>query len=132
MMYKEDLIGKYCYSTNEENFHGACDSIEDALIECEDYDCEAEHCWIGEIIPVDTNICGYDTMERVSEQVYEQVGEYADSWPDIGKKEITDILGERLTKVFQEWLIETNNIPNFHAVDAKAEYYKANGKWIKR
>lgn len=58
-------------------------------------------------------------LDQVSEDAYEEVGEVAEGWPEFenrkGYKD-ADKLQEKINKVFNEWLKETNQEPSFCSI----------------
>lgn len=84
-MNKNDITGKYCWSTNQEEYYGNCDTIEDAKGEAID---SLESDWYkkGEEAkyyistckhPLDfirNNRCIYNLLENINEYIYEEVG----------------------------------------------------------
>jgi hypothetical protein len=65
-----------------------------------------------------------DVLERVGEDAYEEVGEVAEGWPAFKSKEGfigSGSLEEKLNKVFNEWLEETNQVPGFYKIHPLAD-----------
>lgn len=60
-----------------------------------------------------------ELLDQVSEDAYEEVGEVAEGWPELERWKSyigVDELQEKIDKVFNEWLEETNQVPGFYHV----------------
>lgn len=66
-------------------------------------------------------------LDRVGEDAYEEVGEVAEDWPYFESRKgyhRADELQEAIDKVFQEWLVKTNQVPNFYHILPLADLYE--------
>jgi hypothetical protein len=72
--------------------------------------------YVGQIESYIPFICGDRILEQVSEDAYIEVGEPAEDYLSNVKIEHVRLLEERLNKVLNEWIEETNNQPNFFKV----------------
>ena len=120
--------GKYTWEKEQDAeiwYNGRFDTIEECIKDalkngielgtmiaiglCEDY---------TPVINVD------DVLERVGEDAYEEVGEVAEDWPAFESKKGFVGAGsreEKLNKVFNEWLEETNQVPGFYKIHPLAD-----------
>lgn len=57
-------------------------------------------------------------LDQASEDAYEECGEVAEGWPGFGKNGYRDVekLQEKINKVFNEWLKETDQVPTFYHI----------------
>lgn len=110
----------WCYSFNEENFHGEFDSKQDAISEAlELYKQEGEEgdfIWIGRCVPVTLTVDSDSVLEELSERAGYQVGEIACGYLDDVKKEHMNVLDERLTSIVKDWMKEFQYEPHFWGV----------------
>ena len=91
---------------------GVAPGTEIAIGVCEDY------------IP---HIYADDVLERLGDNASEEVGEVADDWLqwEHGKGYYkADLLEEKLNKVLDEWLKETNQVPNFYKINILKDLFE--------
>jgi hypothetical protein len=73
----------------------------------------------GDVIAIGTceefipTVDAEEVLESVEMDAYETVGEAAEGWLPYSQ---TDILQERLSKVLNEWLVETHQEPTFYHI----------------
>lgn len=63
-------------------------------------------------------------LDWVSENAYEEVGEVAEGWPESGDRKgyrYADKLQEKIDKVFNDWLMETKQVPDFYHIQPLAD-----------
>lgn len=82
----------YSYSTDEENFYGRFNTIEDALIAGSSKH-DGPTVFVGELTPVKTSefVDAKQIIEEVSLKAGEQCGESVDFWPDLSEEEISQL-----------------------------------------
>ncbi len=71
---------------------------------------------VGEMNVFKPGIDVEDVIEQVSNDAYDNCGEFAEDYLSYLPKTETDRLQELLTEVFEKWLDETNNRPSFFTV----------------
>lgn len=115
---------EYFAGTSEEGpfYVGPCKSIEEAKAEgAQEYAdqlAEGYGLFIGKGRKVALKICGYDVIESIGDRYHDELYEDAlSSWCDGITKEKKQELGERLTKVFHEWLKENDEQIEFTVID---------------
>ena len=116
---------KYCYSQDEEIYNNTSDStdIEDVRIEAvQELGLEiGDTFYVGEaklhlpVIDVD------DVIERLNEDACSECGESVEYWPDCTTEEKKE-LSTKINQVFTDWLLKTNNIPEFYSVENAVSY----------
>lgn len=103
------------WSADEELFN--CDSLGDLLDENDDLEVGAT-VWKGEKFPINTT--GYvdagDVIEMLGERAYDDVGEFAEDWPDV-----PDEARQELDALLSEW-ISKHCIATFYRVRNVVEY----------
>jgi len=114
-MPEEKRIPDETWSANEELFN--CDSLGELLDENDDLEVGAT-VWKGEKIPIKT--AGYvdagDVIEMLGERAYDDVGEFAEDWPDV-----PDEARQELDSLLSEW-ISKHCIATFYRVRNVVEY----------
>lgn len=63
-------------------------------------------------------------LDQVSEDAYEEVGEVAKGWPEfVDRKGYRDAdkLQEKINKVFNDWMVETKQVPGFYRIQPLAD-----------
>ena len=62
-------------------------------------------------------------LDQVSEDAYEEVGEAAEGWPEFDRKgyKYIDKLQKKIDKAFNEWLVETKQVPCFYHIKPLAD-----------
>lgn len=115
VMPGEKRISDETWSAIEELFN--CDSLGELLDENEDFKVGAT-VWKGEKFPI--NIAGYvdagDIIEMLGERAYDDVGEFAEDWPDV-----PDEARQELDALLSEW-ISKNCTATFYRVRNVIEY----------
>lgn len=111
------LAGKWGYSQNQERYYGEFDTKEEAIIEAEAEGEPDSDYWVGQFKDVSIQVCATHVIEQVSEQVYDEAGEFAEDWPGRVPKEAEEELEEALTKVYLEWLAKHTLMPTFAVVE---------------
>ena len=103
------------WSADEELFN--CDSLGELLDENDDLEVGAS-VWKGEKFPINT--AGYvdadDVIEMLGERAYDDVGEFAEDWPDV-----PDEARQELDLLLSEW-ISKHCIATFYRVRNVVEY----------
>ena len=99
-MPEQKRIPDETWSANEELFN--CDSLGELLDENDDLEVGAT-VWKGEKFPINT--AGYvdasDIIEMLGERAYDDVGEFAEDWPDVpdeARQELDALLSEWISK----------------------------------
>ncbi|MBA4187564.1 MAG: hypothetical protein C0467_06050 [Planctomycetaceae bacterium] len=101
---KLSSIGQFAWSSDEETFHGSFDSVEEALDEGRS-SYPDRTIYVGEAAEVYVHGPDADDVtERLVSSVYDQVGEYAESFLDDVTKEAREELDTALTAVVSAWL----------------------------
>lgn len=123
----------FCWSRNEETFHGRHETIESAIAEAlDDAMPEAEPgdvvtVWIGETRDYDAagSIVGRADwlLERLGEDAYENIGEAAEDWLQDVSVAHEKELGDALAQAFATWLAaHPEYAPTFYHVDVVKEH----------
>lgn len=73
--------------------------------------------------------CGYDVIEAVQTDAYDEGGEYAENYLDDVTKEQREELEEQLDVVFNAWLEKHDLYPNFYTIPAYETYKYIDGKF---
>lgn len=73
--------------------------------------------------------CGYDVIEAVQTDAYDEGGEYAENYLDDVTKEQREELEEQLDVVFNAWLEKYDLYPNFYTIPAHETYKYIDGKF---
>lgn len=73
--------------------------------------------------------CGYDVIEAVQVDAYDEGGEYAENYLDDVTKEQREELEEQLDVVFNAWLEKHDLYPNFYTIPAYETYKYIDGKF---
>jgi hypothetical protein len=123
------MKGKYSWSKNQSDeiwYHERFDTIEECIRDavdnygkkpgdqiavgiCEDY-----------VPHVDVNTL----LDKAGEDAYEECGEVAEDWPAFSRQkgyEDADKLQEKIDKVFNDWLEETHQVPEFYSIKPLAD-----------
>lgn len=109
----------WCYSYNEENFHGDFETREEALaeaLECSD----GEHSviYLGNPEKPSLSVSADRILDDLAESAYEQCGEYAEGYLAYvhKNKEAYNALDERINDVVQAWMKRFGYEPYFYKV----------------
>ena len=112
--------GKWVWDTNDEMFRSDFfDTKEAAIEDARGDEGEGETIYVGQVVEP-TKFTGVDVdgiLERISEQVYEEVGEVAIDYLSYVKKEDFTALEDSLNDVIRKWMKERGYEPNFYKVD---------------
>lgn len=73
--------------------------------------------------------CGYDVIEAVQTDAYDEGGEYAENYLDDVTKEQREELEEQLDVVFNAWLEKYDLYPNFYTIPTYETYKYIDGKF---
>ena len=73
--------------------------------------------YIGQSVDYIPRIDADCLVERLGEEVYEEIGDCAETYLEDVQKEHLDILDEKLNEVLSDWLKEYNYEPNFSKVE---------------
>ena len=99
-MPEENRVPDETWSANDELFN--CDSLSELLDENDELEVGAT-VWRGEKSPI--NITGYidagDIIEMLGERAYDDVGEFAEDWPDVpdaARQELEELLSTWVSK----------------------------------
>lgn len=108
---------QYCYSTNEENYHGHFDTREEAAAEI-----DGEPGWTAVIeeYPTDSLASGHgqDVVERLSERLFDFCGEAAENF-DPTKQEI-DELDSLIAEQVKAWLEARGGVKCWGVADVQS------------
>lgn len=113
----------WCYSLDGERFDGTFETKEEAIEEAkrerENY-CkmrveETIVIYVGQPVVPSVSMDAEWNIERLSEQLYDQCGEYADTWEP--SKEDVVLLQSKLDDVLKKWMEETRNEPGCYTVE---------------
>lgn len=134
---KKYTRNKVAYSMDGENYSAmydtAAEALEDARNEIE-YMIESrkkgykvilpERVFVGECELYRPSLlsCGYDVIESVQADAYDEGGEYAENYLDDVTKEQREELEEQLDVVFNAWLEKYDLYPNFYTIPAHETY----------
>lgn len=124
---------KFAYSFDGERYESLYGSVEealkDAIVEIEDLrECNVsdipEKIFVGECQDYKPSLltCGYDVIEAVQCDAYEEGGEYAEDYLDDATKEQVEELEKGLDDVFQKWIEKYKLYPNFYTVPSYKTY----------
>lgn len=112
----------FAISTDNENFHSKCPTIEAAIEEAiHDYD--YEHFWVGRVIPPpqpETLWAAEDWLEHVSVQD-EYSGEWAEEWDGSTDDQRAELETE-VRRVMAAWLDRHQLRPKFFNITDPIEY----------
>lgn len=121
------------YSWNEDASdeiwsHGIFDSIEECIKDAIDEGhSPGDEIAVGICEPYVPRIDADNLLDRVSEEAYEEVGDVAEGWPEFERRKgykHVDKLQEAIDKVFNEWLVETHQVPSFYHILPLSELVK--------
>lgn len=129
------VLGKWMYNTGDEEHwncdEGEFDTKEDAIAAGIKYFTDADEFGyeyhndekfdgvsfeVGLVSEPDMHINAWSVIDMVTEQVYDQCGEYADGWLQELEYEEQKLLGDMLTKTFKKWIDKTSNNPRFYTM----------------
>jgi hypothetical protein len=113
---------KYCFSTDNEHFTGSYDSVEEAdraAIEENNLENDQDY-WVGEEVPYVPHVDADQVIDQACCSAQDHAGEAAEEWLAHLPKEEVEKLEQRLTKVFQEWLVEVGHEARFFGVHVLA------------
>lgn len=111
----------YCFSTDEEMFRDDCEvaDMDEARKYAEEELCleDGQKFYVGlrKDVHPEMKLNADSIMERIGEQLYDDVGEISEDWPQATVEQIAD-LELRLQAVVRQWLVETKNTPTFWQV----------------
>ncbi|QDP42955.1 hypothetical protein HWC53_gp134 [Bacillus phage vB_BmeM-Goe8] len=112
--------GKWVWDTNDEMFRSDFfDTKEEAIEDARGQEDAGETIYVGQVVEP-TSFTGVDVdgiLERISEQVYEEVGEVAIDYLSYVKQEDFTALENSLNDVIRKWMKERGYEPNFFKVD---------------
>lgn len=123
--------GQYTWNTREDGEDWDNDRF-DTIEEC------LQDAWQNDVEPGTMIVIGIredyepiinvdDVLERVGEDAYEEVGEVAEDWPAfVSRKGYygAEELEKELNRVFQEWLVKTNQVPDFYKIYPLEDLYE--------
>lgn len=112
----------FSYSSNEEDFHGECDSREAAIEEAKCEYPDQKHFWTGRNVPVDP--LRYVHADLLIEHIINQDDfciEQAEGWPGCNKEQ-EDELTAALQAAFREWMTRHKLEPTFWIIDKVQEH----------
>ena len=114
---------KYAYSTDEENYVGEFDTLEQAAQEAFDNDDELESVSVAEIVKKTAHafVNPHLVIEQVQEAAADESGEWSADWLDSLQKD-DDKMGE-LKALVGEW-IQAQEPPRFWTVENAKEVSK--------
>lgn len=112
--------GKWCYSFNEENFEGDFETkeqaIEEAIYYYKDDEKDQDFIWVGQTKNISLGVNVDRIIEDLSEEAYDQAGEYAEDYLTTVESSHQKVLEERLNEVLVTWMKELKYEPNFWTV----------------
>lgn len=124
----EKMNEKYSWTENETDdiwYHGRFSSVDECIkdaISCGRK--PGEKIVIGICEDYVPQLSADTLLDQVSEDAYEEVGEVAEGWPEFenrkGYKD-ADKLQEKINKVFNSWLTETKQVPDFYHIQPLAD-----------
>jgi len=124
---------KYSYSTNEENYYGQFDTIEECIAEViASYD-DDQVFWVGENHPPTQPEELFDCegwLDRISECDEEYCNEWAQGW-NRSTREHREELNELVKPILAAWLDRHDLRPKFWNIGAVTEYRVVDGKAVK-
>lgn len=96
------------------------DTVEECIEDAKRYDYKAgDKIYIGDCVDVDIQVYLDETLERIEDNMYEDVGVVSESW-DIssrkGREDIYDKYEEKLKELIMEYLKEINEVPSFYKI----------------
>lgn len=114
------MEGKWCYSFNGESFEGNFETRQEAIVEAltmhDEDERDEKSFFIGQTKSVNTSVDVCWLLDTLSEQAYEQAGEYAEGYLDDVKSEHFAVLEERMNEVLSHWMEEYKYSPHFWTV----------------
>lgn len=112
----------YCYSTNEEDYRGKCDSVEQALAEVSDEmsgNLDGDYTvWIGEVDEAADHIerrtgMAEDVIERLEESLHDEIG-YDDTILEMSKERLAE-----LDKIIRDFVVKHGTFNAYGVKNAK-------------
>lgn len=107
--------GKFCYSKNEQQYHGEFKTRDDAIHEARALDHDTF--FTAECIPYVPFISVDDIFDQLACQASDHAGEAGEEWLSFIPKEEKNELENSLNRVFKKWMKKTNNEPHFYRVE---------------
>jgi hypothetical protein len=113
--------GQWMYNFGDEEHWNECEyfNTREEAIEvgrAEAIEREEESYQIGQITCFIPSIDVDNVLDNISENAYDQCGEYADGYPNCTKEE-KQKLQDMLDEVLVKWMDETNNHPTFYMIE---------------
>lgn len=114
---ERNLDDKWCYSHDEENYHGDFDTREEAIAEAQADEPERE-CWVGKTVGFTPrlDVFAESILSDVLDQAHECCGEAAEGWLGERTKAQEQDLGTMLNEAFQAWMTKHKQWPHFYGV----------------
>jgi rubrerythrin len=106
---------KYCYSTNEENYHGDFETRDEALSEARAMEPD-EVVYTAQCVKFVPHISVNDVFDQLMCEAVDHSGEVAEEWLSFTPKEERQELEDCLNGVLNLWMEKTNNKPHFYGV----------------
>ncbi len=111
---------EYSWSTDREGYHGQHETLDGAVVEAViERDLKPGHVvWVGENIGYDavslvrSCIDADHVIERLNEHAYDNVGEFAEEWPDV-----SDIDRQKLDEALVNAIVPFLDAPKFWTVE---------------
>lgn len=119
---------EYSWTENETDdiwYHGRFSSVEECIkdaISCGKK--PGEKIVIGICEDYVPHLSADTLLDQVSEDAYEEVGEIAERWPEFEARKgyrYADKLQEKIDKAFNDWLVETKQVPSFYRIQLLAD-----------
>jgi hypothetical protein len=131
----EESMDKKCYSTNGEDFNDS--EMDDAAQSVFDYvgakAGDVRTIFEGTARKHLASDFAPDLIDTLSEQAYNDLGEYAEDWLEGVTKEERDDLDARIKDVINSWADDNGHEPSFYSVDDSREIQVRllddEGKW---
>lgn len=114
---------EYSWTENKTDdiwYHGKFDSVEACIkdaINCGKK--SGEKIVIGICEDYVPQLSADNLLDLVSEEAYEEAGEVAKGWPEFEDRKgykYVEKLQEKIDKAFNEWLVETKQVPDFYRI----------------
>jgi hypothetical protein len=121
----DEIIGKWGYSTDEENWNGDgwFETKEEAIQEGkENYEGDFSF-YVGKAVEVKPYVEVERFLDEISESIYDECGDCAEDYLNGLDVQIKHELGKELNQVLQNWLTKHNLHPNFYLIEDVEQIY---------
>lgn len=113
------LEGKWTWNESTDGDywnHDTFDTQRDAMLDAYDNGVR-DNVYVGQVKCFIPSVDAEDILEALRCQAGDECGESSDGYLDSVSKESEADLTERLQKVFDEWVVEHDQQPNFYSID---------------